>query len=276
MKRPCLTQLLVPFLIASFAACSSTSISPADVQAWRATAGVERPAEQRGAREAELAELERARQADDLATARKLALSLAVENPEDAQLQFLASRAESDGLFLIDANDKRSRNLAAESARQYSVRAWQLGARDAAAEAQLAWTLGTTTHLQPMFERSMHARQTIEVAQRALALDSQEPTALATLAVVNLRLETLPWIAKLMASDLPESSLDSAEAFARAAVDARASRENRLILAKVLVAAEREADAQRELEVALAQPARFPRDTALERDLLALLDELRE
>lgn len=276
MKHPRLKQLVLPLLLAGLAACASTSVSPDDVSEWRERARVDRPAELRGARETELGELERARQADDLATARQLALALAAENPKDAQLQFLASRAESDGLFLIDAGDKRSRNLAAASARHYAGEAWRLGARDAASQAQLAWTLGTTTHLQPMSERSMHARQTLEVAQRALALDANEPTALATLALVNLRLETLPWIAKLMASDRPESSLASAEAFARAAVEARASRENRLILAKVLVAAEREGDARRELEDALSQPARFPRDSALEPDLRALLDELRE
>lgn len=274
MKHSHLAQLVLPLALLLLAGCAGTSVSTEDVAAWRADASAARSAEARGTRDADLAEVERVRRADDLEAARQLALALVAENPNEPQFHYLASRAESDGLFLIDADDKRSRNLAAESARQYALRAWQLGARSAAAEAQLAWTYGTTTHLQPMFDRSDHAHLTIDIAERALRIDPAEPTALATLAVVNLRLQTLPWIANVMASNVPDSSLDAAEAYARAAVAARPSRENRLILAKVLVAADRTDEARSELESALADSARFPRDGALTPELRSLLAEL--
>lgn len=269
-----LAPLVLPLVLLLLGACAGPAVSPEAVFAWRGEGLLARPADQRGARADDVAEVERLRAADELEAARRLALALAAEDPNVPELQYLASRAESDGLFLMDASDKRGRNLAAESARQYALRAWQMGARSAAAEAQLAWTYGTTTHLQPMFERSGHARLTIDIAERALRLDPAEPTALATLAVVNLRLQTLPWIANVMASNVPESSLDAAETHARAAVAARPSRENRLILAKVLVASDRKEEARRELETALAASARFPRDAALTPELQSLLAEL--
>lgn len=265
---------VLPFVLLLLGACAGPSVSPEAVVAWRGEGLLARPAEQRGARAADVAEVERLRGADELEAARQLALALVAENPNEPEFHYLASRAESDGLFLLGSGDKRSRNLAAESARQYALRAWQLGARSAAAEAQLAWTYGTTTHLQPMFERSGHAHLTIDIAERALRIDPAEPTALATLAVVNLRLQTLPWIANVMASDVPDSSLDAAEDYARKAVWALPSRENRLILAKVLVAADRKEEARRELEAALADSARFPRDSALTPELRSLLAEL--
>ncbi|MBI1381892.1 MAG: hypothetical protein GC161_12485 [Planctomycetaceae bacterium] len=269
-----LAPLVLPLALLCLVGCAGPSVSPDEVLAWRGEGLLARPAEQRGMRADDRAEVERLRNADELDAARQLALALVAEDPNVPELQYLASRAESDGLFLMDSSDKRSRNLAAESARQYALRAWQLGARDAAAEAQLAWTYGTTTHLQPMFERSRHARLTIDIAERALGIDPEEPTALATLAVVNLRLQTLPWIANVMASDVPDSSLEAAEDYARRAVAALPSRENRLILAKVLVAADRKEEARRELESALAEPARFPRDGALTPELRTLLATL--
>ena len=86
-------------------------------------------------------------------------------------------------------------------------------------------------------------------------------------ALVHLRLQTLPWIAKLMASDLPESSLEGAERCALRAVALRPSRENRLILAKVLLAAGRDNDARTVIDAALGAAAKWPRDAALEASL---------
>ena len=92
--------------------------------------------------------------------------------------------------------------------------------------------------------------------------------------ILNLRLETLPWIARLMASGLPESSLQQAEACARRAVAARPSREHRLILAKVLAEAGSPQEAREVLQAALAQGERFPRDRVLEPQLRALQSDL--
>jgi len=264
--------LLAGLVLLILGACAGPSV---DLAAWRARESVSRPAEQRREPELDAAEIERLRAADDLGAARALALSLAAERPDEPAVLALASRAESDAVFTFAEDDKDSRNHAAASSLDYAERAAKLGAASSGDRAQLAWALGTTTHLQPMFGRSEHAARTIEAAQAALELDEDEPTALATLAVVNLRLETLPWIASVMAMSRPSSSLQDAEALARRAVAARPSRENRLILAKVLTAAERESEACAVLEEALAETRHFPRDRALEAPIRELLSSLR-
>jgi hypothetical protein len=269
-------RLIVLSLALFVTACSGPGVHPDDVLAWRARESSARPEAERGMVDVELKEVERLRAADELASSRKLALAIAAERPNDAEAQLAASRAESDQVFLLPEDDKKSRNLAASSAWHFSVAAWQSGGRTVEFDAQHAWTMGTTTHLQPMGDRAAHARQTLEVAERALAADPENATALATVALVNLRLETLPWIANLMASGLPDSSLAKAEEYARRAVKSVPSRENRLILAKVLVAAEREGEARAELEAALAASPAHPRDHALEPQLRALLAELRD
>jgi hypothetical protein len=270
-----LTSLALAFAL-FVSACAGPKVAPDDVLAWRTRECVARPEARRGESGAELEQVRTLRAADELATARQLALALATERPDDAAALLAASRAESDQVFLLPEDDKESRNLAAASALEFARAAWQRGGGAAEFDAQLAWTLGTTTHLQPMGERATHARQTLEVAERTLAQDAANATALATVALVHLRLETLPWIAKLMASGLPDSSLAQAEDSARKAVKSVPSRENRLILAKVLVAAEREPEARAELESALAAPVKHPRDRALEPQLRALLKDLRD
>ncbi len=269
-------RLLALTLVLLVSACSSPKVAPDDILAWRAREGVARPEAQRGERNTELEQVRTLRAADELAEARKLALALAAERPDDSDVLLAASRAESDHVFLLPEDDKESRNLAASSAHEFAGAAFQRGGQGPQFDAQLAWTLGTTTHLQPMGERAEHAHRTLETAERALAVQADNATALATVALVNLRLETLPWIASLMASGLPESSLAKAEDSARKAVKSVPSRENRLILAKVLVAAERKADARAELESALAAAPQHPRDHALEPQLRALLKELRD
>lgn len=262
---------LVPVLPAALlaAACST---APVDLEAWRAAEAVPRPAAERGALGADLEQVETLRESRRLEEARALALSLAAEHPADAAVATAASRAESDALVFWAAREKATRDGAAASALDYAERAAELGASSAAARAQLAWARGSSTHLQPMSARSGHAARTIEAARLALAADPEQPTALATLAVVHLRLQTLPWIAKLMASDLPESSLEEAVAYARRAVAARPSREHRLILARCLRAAGEEEEAAALLEAALAAPPAFPRDAALEATLRAELE----
>lgn len=272
MKRSYLARAAAAALFAVLAACSGPGV---DLAAWRAASMTPRAVAERGDLASELATVESTRRADELAKARQLALTLAAEHPDDARVLVVASRAESDEMLLLPADDKSARNNAAASALDFAERATERGANDAASLAQLAWALGTTTHLQPMFDRAAHARRTMETAHASLELDAKEPTATATLAIVHLRLETLPWIASVMAFGAPESSLKDAERFARAACESAASRENRLILAKVLIAANRRADARAELEQGLAAPERFPRDHALAqpmRDLLATLD----
>lgn len=251
---------LVPFALV--VGCSGPRI---ELEAWRAEQSAAAvPAHDSQALDAELQRVAELRDARELDAARRLALALAAEHPEDSAALTAASRAESDGVFLFAEDDARSRNHAAASALDYALAAEEHGADSAGERAQLAWALGTSTHLQAMFSRAGHARRTVEAAESALALDPDESVALATLALVNLRLETLPWIAKVMAWSAPDASLDAAEDFARRAVAVAPSRENRQILAKVLIARNRGDEARAELDAALAAAPAFPRDTLLE------------
>jgi tetratricopeptide (TPR) repeat protein len=267
--KSALLRCAVAAALVVLASCGATRV---DLEAWRAEATPARAAEARGAPEVEFARVEDLRAARQLADARALALALAAEQPQSGHAAFLASRAESDALVLFADREKGVRNAAAASAADFAARAIELGEDSAAAHAQHAWALGASTHLQGMFDRAQHAHHTIAAAEAALALDPAQPTALATLAVVNLRLETLPWIANVMASGLPESSLDAAVDHARRAVAAEPSRENRLVLARCLRARGDEAGARAVVEEALAAAPRFPRDDELADDLAAELE----
>lgn len=253
------------FLLALLTACSAPRT---DLAAWREAELCPLVAESEAP--GALSRFEELRGKDELAEARPLALAAAAALPDDPKALYAASLAESDGMVLKAEDDKDARNHCAASALEYAQRAVERGASGAHAQAQLAWSLGLTTHLQPMSERSGHARKTLEAVARALEADPDEPTALATCALVHLRLETLPWIAKLMVSDLPESSLADAERCALRAVALRSSRENRSILAKVLIAAGRENDARAVIDAGLAAKPEYPRDHALEASLRAL------
>lgn len=263
----CWTAALFLFALT---ACGAPSV---DLDTWRQSESVARPAAERAALQADIAEVESLRAADKLTEARELALRLIAEHPDDAHLAFLASRAESDGLVLFAERDKPVRNAAAASALDYAQRADDGGEDSPAARAQFAWALGSSTHLQGMTDRSDHAARTVEVANSVLEVEPEEPTALATMAVVNWRLETLPWIAKVMAVGRPDSSLEEAISLAQRAVAATPSRENRLILAKCLLADDQDEAARTVLDEALAAPVQFPRDTALEKSIQALRDD---
>jgi hypothetical protein len=270
------TRLLRALTLSSTLALGACSAPSIDLAAWRAQEALPRAALERGALADELAEVERLRAQLELTDARALALALVAEHPDDVRALLAASIAESDGVLLLSAEDEDedARNHAAASALDYAERATARGAESAGARGQLAWALGTTTHLKEMDERAGHAQRTQRAAEDALALDPEQSTALATLAILHLRLETLPWIARLMASGLPDSSLEDAETFARRAVAARPSREHCLILAKVLVESGSLQEAREVLQEALAQGERFPRDRVLEPQLRALHSDL--
>lgn|GEM_PF-1955746 len=260
--------------LAALALCLAACSSPErELERWRADLPPSRPVAERPSVDEELATLRARRGRGDLAGARDVALQLAVERPADPDVLHLASRAESDTLLLLRGQGREQRDRAAWSALDYARRA-AAGAGDPAIRAQLAWALGSATHLQPMFSRAGHAARTLEEIEAVLAQEPEQVRALATRAVLELRLSTLPWIADLFAFGAPEASLEGAEATARRCVELRPSRETRLILAKVLLARGEEGAARDVLTAARAAPARYPRDRALEPEITELLDGL--
>lgn len=284
-RRPSKLSMLCrarPRLAVRFFACAiavslgSGCSSPPDVATWQAKWARPRAESERGVLAREIARVEELRNQLNLDESRRLALSLVAETPENEKVLYLASRAESDAVFLFPSEEKDRRGAAALSSLAYAERATSEGDPDADAQAQLAWALGTSTHLQPMFDRSEHARRTLEVIERALELDPDNTTALATLAVLRLRLATLPWIARLMASGAPEGSIEESIEVARRCVALRPSVEHRLILARALVAGEDREEAIATLESAVAAEPAYPRDRELHAEAVSLLESLRE
>ena len=90
-RRAALTSLLALAALGS-SGCSATR----DISAWRGTHAVARPSTERSSLAEDTARVEKLRESLDLASSRRLALSLAAENPESSQALYLASRAESD------------------------------------------------------------------------------------------------------------------------------------------------------------------------------------
>ena len=264
--------LTATFLTAAFltAGCAG----PPDVRAWRASSVVPRPESQRGSPQDEIVRVQLLRSQLDLRDSRQLALTLATENPGDETSLYLASRAESDAVFLFSGAESDKRAVAALSALDYAQRAVAVGAKGADARAQLAWALGTTTHLQPMFDRTEHAHKTLRAINRALAVGPDNTTALATLSILRLRVATLPWIVKLMAGDLPEASVEGAVASGRRCVERLPSVEHRLLLARALVACDRVGEARTVLQEATVSPPAYPRDRELLREAVHLLQEI--
>lgn len=213
------------------------------------------------------------RDSGELAAARAMALAYAAERPDDPEALWRASRAESDAVWL-HGDDKEARDKAAASALDYARRADAAGAASAEAIAQYAWSMGNSTHLKPMMARSAHARATDALVDRALELDPENADALATRATLQLRLQTLPRVAKIMAARAPDSSLAGAEKCARAAIGSRPSLSNALLLAKILVADDRRGEARDVLAGALAKEDKFPRDREVRSAAQAMHDEL--
>jgi hypothetical protein len=265
----------LPALLALAAAAAQGCSSSPDIKEWQDAAAKPRPAAERGSLEEEVARVEALRKGLDLGASRGLALTLAAEHPGDPRVLHLASRAESDELCVLDGPAREERDLAALSALDYAERAAEGGAATADSLAQLAWALGTTTHLKSMFSRAGHARRTLETVERALAIDPEQPRALATLSVLRLRLATLPWIARAMAWGAPDGSIEEAVTAAERCVVREPSVEYRLQLARALAAAERKEDAASAIRQALAAPDAFPRDREMRpkaRELLASLE----
>lgn len=189
----------------------------------------------------------------------------------------LLQRSEADSEFLAaPSGSAAERAQAALSAEDFAERAIAAGADGAAAYAQLAHARGAATHLKPMFGRAEQARRTREAIDRALALDPAQPKALATLATLELRLATLPWIARTLAVGAPEGDLGRAADAARRAIAAEPSIGHRLLLARALAAGGDRSGARAELDAALAAPDRYPHDPWRRADAVALRSTLAE
>ncbi len=232
-----------------------------NINVWQATSAVARPENERSSSlNADLERVDQLREQMKLSESRELALKLAAENPGSSEVLWRASRAESDAVFLHHEHETDQRSMAALSALDYARRANENAEASLAARAQYAWAMGTSTHLQPMMKRSKHAQQTKAIIQGVLAEDPTNATALATDALLNYRLCTLPWIAKAMARSAPKADLGTAEKQARAAYDSVPSIENAIILAKILYERDKDSAANKLLEEMLDLPDRFPRD----------------
>jgi tetratricopeptide (TPR) repeat protein len=219
------------------------------------------------------------RLARDLEGSRWVCMALVAKHPTDARLLWRAARAESDMVLVLKARDheREHRDVAAASGLEFARRARKERAKpEADLLAQLAWSLGTTVHLQPMFDRDDRAADTKRVADEALALDPEHPVALATLSILELRLATLPWIASLFAGDAPAGSIEGAIAHARRAVASDPSLFHHLLLARALAEAEQRDEALATLEAGLASPGYRPRDAEVREEVRVLRDALRE
>ena len=280
--RPVTGAVLLAAVVLAAVGCGSTP----DLEQWRATWVVPREDASTAMIERDLQTVESLRGSGRLEESRRLALMIVAEHPDDLLANYVASRAESDEVFRLVDGTKADRNAAAWSALDFSRRAmaaFEESGQDAAAEppvdllAQHAYAMGAATHLRGMFARAGHARATLSATERALDRDPGHPVALATRATLELRLATLPWIAKTMAVGAPRGSLERANLFARQAADRRPSIENRLLLAKVLQARDQDGDrieARDLLRETLDRPDRFPRDAALRGEASELLASL--
>lgn len=272
VSGPLKSAFFLSLFVLALAGCSSAP----DLGAWRRAAETARPTNSRGDLASDLEKVEEMRQRLRLEESRHLALSLAAENPENPAVLYRASRAESDAVLLYPKDESENRGLAALSALDYGRRAVDVADPSVAAMAQYAWAMGTSTHLQPMFERSEHATRTLEAIDTTLEKNSGNVTALATKSILRFRLATLPWIARVMASGAPEGSVEEAIELGRRCVDSVPSIENYLILARALIEDESAEDARSLLRSAIAGPDTYPRDALLRPDAERLLRSLRQ
>jgi len=259
------------------------------VKRWRDAELASAPAEPSPADPSWADRTDQLRAAGNLKGARALCLQALTALGENAGILWRAARAEADWVLILRGQEGNTdeRNMATASGLDYARRAVEAAlaavraaeAADGAnldliqARAWLSYSLGGTTHLLPMGERSARAHATIAAAEQALEVDGSHPVALSTLATVHLRIATLPWIAKLMASDLPECSLDEAVEFARRAGERSLGIGPRLLLAKALLAKGEDAEARAVLEEVREAPDRDPRDALLRPGAEALLAE---
>jgi tetratricopeptide (TPR) repeat protein len=261
------------FILLTAVAVLSSCSAKYNVEQWQETALSSRTVSREGSVAADLERVDRLREQGDLTASRDLVLTLLTEQPEVAQVLWRASRAESDAVFLHHAHEEDQRALAALSSLDYARQAAALDPRDPNVMAQLAWALGTTTHLQPMFKRSSHAGETAAAIESALALDPENSTAHATNALLNFRLQTLPGIAKLMARSAPDSSMEVARSEAAVAYEELPSIENAIIRAKILRSLGNNDEALNFLQQALSREDAYPRDRELRQSAEALVEE---
>lgn len=266
-------RMIVPILVGTLLTFSACGGKNYNVAAWQEASLASTNAQASALTDEEqlAAAIDAKRASLDLASARTIALDAAARYPENAELLWRAARSESDSVFLHGGEQKEERSLSALSSLEYSRRAVAASPESAAALAELGWSMGTTTHLQPMMKRSGHARETRAIIDQALAAEPDNPRATATDALLQLRLCTLPWIANVMPSKKPPASLEGAEASARKAISLEASRENRLILAKILATQKRVGEARQVAQEAVDAPPTFPRDAEYHDDLVEFL-----
>ena len=267
-------------------AAASCSIPPTaeDVQRWREQT-IDSTSRFKGSSlKTEVQTVDALRDGRELEQARILALTIAKEFPQEAAVLYRAARAEMDAVLLLrvaqpneteEKQEERAKNrdYAAASSLDYARRGAVIAPSDAAVQGQLSWSLGATTHLLPMLERGNRAHETLEAIEHTRSLDPEEPTALGTYVVLHTRLATLPWIAKSMAS-APPDNLPDAIKVGRRLVARRASVEHRLMLARALIAQERNKEAAKLLGEALSDEETFPRDRVLRPQALALKKSL--
>ncbi|MGE0711413.1 MAG: hypothetical protein AB7N76_30185 [Planctomycetota bacterium] len=254
--------LLAPLL----AGCAAPP-SPEEVEAWRAR----QPRAEGDDGPGTLADLDQRRAAaageggvERLLTCRAAAARLAADG--EAEALWRAARGEADLVLVLQARGapREERDLAAASGLEWAERARRAAREPSGALlGQRAWSLGSVTHLQPMFDRDEWAQRVAQAAEEALRREPGQLEAEGTLATLHLRLATLPWIAALFAGDAPEPDLARAEALARDCWAQRASLEHALLLAKVLAARDRADEGRTLLRAALDRPDASPRDPAL-------------
>ncbi len=274
LRASALQQSIWLLCLASLAMTLGCSSSP-DLPTWRSGIEPRHPSEQ-GELQSELGEIDSLRQSFELEDSRGRVVRLVAERPLNGEALWRAARAESDTLFLTPKDDRDERNHLAWSALDYAERAALVKPNDSRVLGQLAWALGASTHLQPMFSRASHAQRTLEVIDATHQIDPDEVTALATLATLRLRLATLPWIASVMAVGAPEGDLHEACDLAERCVAMRPTVEHRILLAKCLIELEELDEARIVLSEALEANPQYPRDQALvdaARELLESIDD---
>lgn len=266
--------------LVTLAGCQSTP----DLSSWRARSQDRSGAALLTNPTETAATIDLVREAGDLPRARQVALAAVKSFGEDAELLRRASRAETDAVLLLQAGRslaplplEEQRRAAAWSALDYARRADRCAGEGTNAEVvgQLAYCMGSATHLRPMFSRAGHARETQELAQQALALDPDQLLALQTLATLELRLATLPWIADLFAWGAPEGSLERALQYAERCHAREASLEQAMLVARVRWAMQPDAAVIEFLEASLAAAGAYPRDATLALPARELITEWR-
>lgn len=221
-----------------------------------------------------LQQVDQLRDSLSLKESRDLALSLILKYPNNSGVLWRAARAESDEVFLSHAHEEDQRSMAALSALEYAKQAVEIEPDNADIQAWYAYSLGVTTHLQPMFSRASHAKKTEQAALKALDLEPDHPVACYTMALLNYRLQTLPWIAKVMSVGKPSSDLNTALEYATKAYSLIPSIENGLLLSRIQLELDQTEEANQLLQELEQSENLFPRDEQLRDSLYQLLTSL--